>query len=49
MKGANQEKNADPRKDYICRSEGLKVIIRAGFFTRKNRDIHQPNTLAKRG
>jgi hypothetical protein len=49
MKDTDQEENPDPRKDRICRWECLKVTIRAGFFTRKNRDIHQPNTLAKRG
>ena len=48
MKNTDQDENADPCEDRICRWECLKVNIKQGFFRRENRDIHQPNTLAKR-
>jgi len=46
MKDTDQEENADPREDCICRWECLKVTVRERFSTRKRPDIHQPNALA---
>jgi hypothetical protein len=35
MKDANQEKNADPREDYICQWECLNVTISSNSLQRK--------------
>ena len=47
MKDTDQEENADPRKDCICRRECLKENIRVGILYEKRLDIYETNTLAK--
>jgi hypothetical protein len=40
IKNTDQEENADPRKDCICRSECLIVNVKAEISTAKNPDTH---------